>query len=755
MKRKMIIIVIGLVLSMALLVVKPYVISEAIQTLTHKERSQADIGVKLDDGIVGSSSISLNGTEANVTDVYCTRITYPIDNMNFTFGSGTDAYNWTEQSSDHINVYWSSTLKEMRFRAIRFPWDPEWIEAAYCYQDFTYDGKTPPDDADLSFRYRVQSIWMPSMMIAYGEGAEPEPRYRLWAIEGWSDESLEGRMGSGSLMWLVLKSHPAENEKILVALFEDGSLWTSVWDGKEWLGPWLMNLLYTIDPKTRPFDLAYFYYRDRWYAILVYPLRILFWWYIAYRIWDGTEWTGPYILSRMLPRWIKLACRSDWREISMIVSDGKTALGYIWYDGRWISKQELSTQLSSECACIDVEYMKRHIELSMFCWGEEDAMCSVIWDGLEWKFLDPVPIKGLGLWYSLKSDPYSDNLVLATINLIGAEPVLFTIRWVEGIWILDEEPHSKLMDNSETRCMDVIFETKHKGYIMLVWGDYETEALYYRRFDGKEWSAIEKIEKSESTRHMWVILRRDIDGNIYLAYSDYENRVMTFSWDLQNDEKWMLLDPAPLEDKISSVKTECLDLSPDLHAIQNHFMLQVILTQPSGTNVTLWTRYPSWFEGWNWVYKDITNYLNEAGNYRLTLKVYINTVGRVGYYLVKWDDVGIKIFENGLEYDYILKIISNKDYDQQVRLRLYDSSAVDRLENCTIWIHDGETTLQINITNGIIYNDSGEWITLPANGELYIAIYCRELYSGTTTLHMWLETKDAVIYTCRIRLVIT
>ena len=108
-------------------------------------------------------------------------------------------------------------------------------------------------------------------------------------------------------------------------------------------------------------------------------------------------------------------------------------------------------------------------------------------------------------------------------------------------------------------------------------------------------------------------------------------------------------------------------------------------------------------------------------------------------------------------YDYILNATSQKTYDQNITLTLYDYSNIDRLNNCTIWFHDGAQSVQIRIANGVVTQSSGANYALPASSSRYIAAYVQQSSPGTSTLSIRLEakTQNSIIYACIIELWVT
>lgn len=107
-------------------------------------------------------------------------------------------------------------------------------------------------------------------------------------------------------------------------------------------------------------------------------------------------------------------------------------------------------------------------------------------------------------------------------------------------------------------------------------------------------------------------------------------------------------------------------------------------------------------------------------------------------------------------YDYVLSTISQKSYEQEIKLTLYDSNNIGRLSNCTIWLRDTSTSTQIRIIDGTVVSYCGNWSVLYASSEQYVVVYAKESYSGSSTLSIRLEvTKDiSIVYTCLIRLTI-
>jgi hypothetical protein len=121
----------------------------------------------------------------------------------------------------------------------------------------------------------------------------------------------------------------------------------------------------------------------------------------------------------------------------------------------------------------------------------------------------------------------------------------------------------------------------------------------------------------------------------------------------------------------------------------------------------------------------------------------------------KVDAALLQVWTNN--YDYVLSSTSQKAYDQNITLTLYNFSNIYRLSNCTIWFHDGTQSVQIKITDGVVTQSSGPIFALPAGSFRYIAAYVQQSSPGTSTLSIRLEakTQNSIVYACLMELWVT
>lgn len=399
-------------------------------------------------------------------------------------------------------------------------------------------------------------------MLAYGEGAVAFPRYRLWNGVSWSVESSEG-VTSATIQWIVLKSCPIRNEKILAVLSSAGYLDVSVWKGdtQTWTSPARMASVGTTIDAYRVFDVTY--EENSGKGIIVYnpsatgadP---------QYRVWNGSNWSSQQaidIATTGVVYWIKLASKPVSDEIALITLDANSDVyGMIWNGTSWSNGLLLENTASASIKeDIAVEYTQIS-KKAMFAWGSGTSTESRMWEGTAWSSeLAAVSIGAAPNWFSLKADPNSDRLVLVSVDGISD---LNTVRWSGFSWTIDTE-HDGSVETNVARCADAEFETMigHEGHIVLVWGDFSVNPITYKHFDGTSWTLATQVPTSAmpTTRQLWHVLRRSGDDKILLTTLDNGLDINTAYWDGAN---WFWGDE--VEVTSSTANMQSFDVAPDV-----------------------------------------------------------------------------------------------------------------------------------------------------------------------------------------------
>jgi len=107
---------------------------------------------------------------------------------------------------------------------------------------------------------------------------------------------------------------------------------------------------------------------------------------------------------------------------------------------------------------------------------------------------------------------------------------------------------------------------------------------------------------------------------------------------------------------------------------------------------------------------------------------------------------------NGTSDADVVKVANQTTTNWKLQLVKYADSNIDRLTNCTIWIHDGTASVQIKIVNGGYSQASGNYydstgnstisVTASANatGTSYVYTYLKILRPSTSTYNLYVIT---------------
>ena len=99
----------------------------------------------------------------------------------------------------------------------------------------------------------------------------------------------------------------------------------------------------------------------------------------------------------------------------------------------------------------------------------------------------------------------------------------------------------------------------------------------------------------------------------------------------------------------------------------------------------------------------------------------------------------VKITYAKESYDYVLQVVNQVADAWKIRLSAYGESNTIRLKNCTIYLHNGGTSRQIYINEGLYEQQVGNWYDLAASGTDYIVITVSVNSTGTSFIYTYLE----------------
>jgi DNA-binding beta-propeller fold protein YncE len=156
-------------------------------------------------------------------------------------------------------------------------------------------------------------------------------------------------------------------------------------------------------------------------------------------------------------------------------------------------------------------------------------------------------------------------------------------------------------------------------------------------------------------------------------------------------------------------------------------------------NGTTWSGlFQDLVNGWNNV--SISNYLTSS---TLTIR-FTGGTEMADAIQDSWniDATFLHLYGLSGDYDHALKVNNTDTTSFQTRLRKYDDSNINRLQNCTVYFHNGtELSNQIVINEGTYVQDLGDWYTLPPSSIIYVAASISANSTATSLIYSYLEIK--------------
>jgi hypothetical protein len=97
-------------------------------------------------------------------------------------------------------------------------------------------------------------------------------------------------------------------------------------------------------------------------------------------------------------------------------------------------------------------------------------------------------------------------------------------------------------------------------------------------------------------------------------------------------------------------------------------------------------------------------------------------------------------------YEYMLNITNlNSSTDCQVKLEIASTNGISRLTNFTAYLHDGTTSKQVEVSNGIVSQSMGSWYPATASTTIYLSLSIKVSTSGNSTVNLKLHIiKDGI-----------
>jgi len=380
------------------------------------------------------------------------------------------------------------------------------------------------------------------------------PKYRYYDT-AWSDEIQIVSPAKANIREVRMEFCPVSSrndEAILVTLTNNGWLEAYVYNGFSWSTPTEIARVWSgwSSQRGRPFDIAY--EKTTGNAIILYDNHLnndgnkeL-----AYKIWDGSNWSQEYYLddpkdnwpAGIEYRWIKLASDqtsdsnniafigmdSGWWEYSMAIWDGSS-----WNDWNRVSNGPSATEVESldiaweytsgECLAV----MSTDMNIKYFEWdGSWSSQSQFTMNGNWWN------------WNYLSLKPHnvdgSNRMMLLGLDSSKAASA---VDWTGSSWNGNGQVLDYSMETSDTRCIDGDWEPTGTKFIV-AGGDRNKNDLSYKTWTpGGGWShstnSWATYSNSYGNDQRWVQVRTNPKGDtplISIGWVDDKNDLVVAEW---------------------------------------------------------------------------------------------------------------------------------------------------------------------------------------------------------------------------------
>ena len=267
-------------------------------------------------------------------------------------------------------------------------------------------------------------------MIAYGEGTQQQPRYRMWDGSTWSSEAYASTVG-GTIEWVVLKAIPDITddrfEEFILGTKDTGDdVNVQVYNGSSWTTA--VEVTGSSSTDVKGFDIAYEQLSGD--ALIVYSNNTR---YLSYRVWNGTAWSAQQWIGNDQTTgtvyWVRLESKPGSDEIALSFLGNQLISSMIWNGTAWGNEPsgglETGTGIANsgsegDSQAFDMAYEQLSGDL-FIAWGLDNAprlrYATKASGSNTWNIVTPSAI-----WLdsaeeiSISPEPMSNRISLASLN---------------------------------------------------------------------------------------------------------------------------------------------------------------------------------------------------------------------------------------------------------------------------------------------------------------------------------------------------
>ncbi len=366
-------------------------------------------------------------------------------------------------------------------------------------------------------------------LIAYAEGTQTTPRYRVWNGSSWGAEANALDVGA-AMTWVVTKSAPAENEYIMATVGTDADVNVQVYRNGSWGN--LQEVTASIANTTmRGFDVAYEQLSGD--ALVVYcdgdadP---------SYYVWNGSSWTSGGAIGLTAGNtcgWVKLISDPVSDEIIAVTRDtsGITYEARVWNGSSWGNSATWGSMQASQAnhegiaAVYEDSGNQAVVAVSN---GTGSSFSWRAWNGTTWSAAASVTLGDDFESGTLVADDGTDNMLLCYHDEDGDIGV---VRWTGAAWAGQTELETALTNATaqfNDRPVECAYEVggARDGYGMVAYTDATN--LRYRSWNGAAWAAEASIATIQDGPR--VQMRRTGDNLLQVISYDHTNDRYDYSY---------------------------------------------------------------------------------------------------------------------------------------------------------------------------------------------------------------------------------
>ncbi len=430
-------------------------------------------------------------------------------------------------------------------------------------------------------RVRVDASVSPEVLIAYGEGTNTSPRYRLWNGSSWGVEG-SAQAVSGTINWVRTAASVSRDEYALITLDSASDSFVQVYSASSssWGNRVLMSPV-VVGPAYRGIAVGYESVSGDLMSVSCTnsPNPV-------YRIWNGSSWSATSTIpvsSLNNCNFLELASDPASDEMILVVRDTGTQYeALVWNGTAWVESRVIgsSAKVAREGMTVAYEASGDQAIVAVSN-GTNNGFIYTTWNGVEFSTNAAHALGNDFEFGLLTSDFGADEIALCYIdedNDIGV------VRWNGGVWATAVEIDTG--GNADTgRPIDCRFETTagRSDYLMAAYSD--TTNVRYRTATSSVYSTEATIGTKQDS--YWVQTARAGDGLILSASLDDGSDVLNVSsW---NGTSWSA--ETALETSPSSVIAAPYEMY-DMSAKRFQFAEGVVTTPP--INFTDVPAQPTW-----------------------------------------------------------------------------------------------------------------------------------------------------------------